>query len=96
MKIEIVKTKDGLFLIGSGAKHKDGYRLKNPFQIKKTKEGVTLLPYDVEIIDTIIPFMDFEMYGYEYIVQPEADLAEFYTKSSTKFIDEVAKRSMKE
>ncbi len=86
-KIQIVKNKDGRFLIGQGGAHKEAYRLNIPFEIVKTPEGVTITPYDVDIVDTYIPYIDF--YEYEYIVEPELGLCEFYINTSETFVKEV-------
>lgn len=90
MKIKIVKNKDGKLLIGSEHAIKEGIRLNVPFEIKKTEEGITLTPYDVEFIDTYIPFINF--FDFEYIVEPEIALANFYRNSSKVYIAEVKDR----
>ena len=89
-KVQILKTKENKFLIGLGGKHKDGIRLNAPFEIKKSAEGVVITPYDVDIIDTYIPYIDFE--EYEYVLEPEKALADFYKIKSEAFIIEVKAR----
>ena len=89
-KVQIIKTIKEKTLIGIGGPHKDGFRLNVPFEIIKTPEGVTITPYDVDIIDTYIPFIDF--FEYEYILEPEKSLSDFYINASETFVDEVKKR----
>ena len=90
MNVYIVKTNDNQFIIGDGGKTKAGFRLKVPFEMKMTDQGVTLTPFDVETIDTYIPFIDFQEYMYE--VQPEKALADFYENASSGFVKEVKER----
>ncbi len=90
-RIQIVKTKHGKILIGQAGAVKEGIKLNIPFEIRKTKEGVTITPYDVEMIDTYIPSMN--IYEYEYAIEPAKQLADFYTNSSDVFIKEIKERN---
>jgi len=92
----IVKDKKGNFLIGEGGKHKDVFRLKYPFIMKKTDEGIAIMPYDVEMIDTIIPFIDYYPDEYEYQAQPLRGFEEFYLEGVEKYLNELEEREEQE
>jgi hypothetical protein len=85
----IIKVQDK-FLIGEGGKHKDVFRLKFPFEMTKSDEGIQIKPYDVDMIDTIIPYIDFD--EFEYQVQPTKGFADFYMEASQKYIQELQER----
>ncbi len=89
----IVKNKNGKFLIGEGGKHKDVFRLKFPFEMNKTSEGIAIMPYDVEMIDTIIPFIDYYPDEYEYQAQPQKGFEQFYIEGVEKYLKEVEERT---
>ena len=89
--ITIVKTNKDKFLIGNGGNIKEKFRLKHPFELEKTSEGIKLTPYDIEMIDTIIPYIDYFADEIEYSVKPQKGLEEFYNTSVKKYIEEFNK-----
>ncbi len=94
--IYIVKNKKGKFLIGEGGKVKTGFRLKNPYEIVKTAQGISIEPYDIAMVDTIIPYIDFTDETMEYNMKTETNLANFYTEKSTEFLKEIKARETRE
>jgi len=88
-KIYIVKT-DGKVLIGEGSVSKGNVKLMVPFEIQRNDEGTKIMPYDIEYIDTYIPYMTIS--EYEYVVEPIKQLADFYINSSDILIQEIKNR----
>jgi len=91
--IKIVKDKTGKFLIGTATELKGDIKLQNPFQLTETKEGVKILPYDVKIIDTVIPVIKFKESDYEYQVEAPQGISDFYKNTLKKCFDDLKGRS---
>ncbi len=90
--INIIKTKQGKFLVGEGGKIDKVFRIKKPFEMVKTEAGISITPYDVNIIDTFIPFIDFTDEQYEYIIKAEVGISNFYAERAKAFSEEIKKR----
>ncbi len=91
--IHIIKTNDK-FLIGSVTKSNNVIRMKIPFEITESKEGIKISPLDVRMIQVPIPYI--EIKEYEYMVKAGKSLSEFYKESSEKFIDETIDKTTDE
>ncbi len=90
--INIVKYNDK-YLIADTVKNKENIKLKIPFELKRTVEGLSITPYDLEMLDTFIPQMEIAETDIEYVVKPEKTLEDFYKEKSTKFQEEVNART---
>ena len=86
--LKVQKTKKETFLIGEVGVIKDKIRIKEPFELVVTEEGLMANPYDLKYIDKLIPYIDYFQDEIEYNVQAPEGLTEFYNNALEKFKEE--------
>ena len=79
-RIDAVRTVNNQLVLGEVLETAQKVTIVNPISVVPTKEGLTLIPYDIDILGVKLSEVDFEKLHVLYVVHPSDQLIEEYHK----------------